>query len=248
MAAGKVAVSAVVFSGRNGLDFSELRMGVIRIPDVMTRIREAQRILDGLDLPKIDLINVISAGDEAFFRNIKLKGLVAAVVQVGLFDRLMKTQGRKPDYMIGNSNGDSAMLVCSDLLSFHDLVANSEALVTLRPSEKVTVLGIEPMPLLAGISLTEYRAIGAHHEEGGLIRYVPVRDGMMELKKMVASLHEELAVTRFINVGPASALRSLDYNMMGSDDIESLDSIELDPMLSWFWRGMRAQSTSALAQ
>ena len=118
-------LKTVVFSGRNGLDFNELRTSVLRIPEVTIRIRQAQSILDTLELPKVDLFNVISADDDHFFRNIKLKSLAAAVVQIGLFDRYVKTQ-RRPDFMIGNSNGDAAMMVCAGLLTFEDLVRNSK--------------------------------------------------------------------------------------------------------------------------
>lgn len=241
-----MAINAVVFSGRNGLDFSELRGGVLRIPDVTLRVREAQRILDGMDLPKTDLFNVIAADDECFFRNIKLKSLTSAIVQVGLFDRLMKTQ-RKPDFLIGNSNGDSAMLVCAGFQTFEEMVSRSPALDTLKPSEKVIVMGAEPAPLLAGISLTEYQALGARPSADGKTEYVSVRDGLMDVKKVVSCLYNEHGVTRFINIGPAGVLRGSDYQSLGNDEIESLDSIELDPMLGWFWRNMRPQS-SALAQ
>lgn len=241
-----MAISAVVFSGRNGLDFSELRGGVLRIPDVTLRVREAQRILDGLDLPKVDLFNVIAADDDSFFRNIKLKSLASAIVQVGLYDRLTKTQ-RKPDFMVGNSNGDSALLVCAGLQTFEEMVSQSPALDTLKPSEKVILLGAEPAPLLAGLSLTEYQALGCRPGSDGKSAYVPVKDGLMDIKKVVAYLYTEQGATRFISVGPAGALRGSDYQSLGSDEIESIDSIELDPMLGWFWRNMRPQS-SALAQ
>jgi hypothetical protein len=85
----KMTKNAVVFSGRNGLDFNDLRMGALRIPEVSLRLREAQAILDQNGI-EIDLLNVITSDDEYFFRNIKLKSLMAAVVQVGLFDRYLK--------------------------------------------------------------------------------------------------------------------------------------------------------------
>ena len=75
--------------------------------------------------------------------------------------------------------------------------------------------------------------------DDGKTVYVPVCDGVMDLKRIIASLHEEQRVNRFINIGPAYSLREADYKTLGTDDIETLDSIELDPMLSWFWRSVR---------
>lgn len=247
--------NALVFSGRNGLDFIDLRQSVIRIPEVTLRIREAQRILDeqkpasedAPEMTKVDLMSVISSDDEFFFRNIQLKSLCAAIVQVGLFDRYLKTQ-KRPDIMVGNTNGDSAMLVCSGSMSFRDMVMSSQALATLRPASD-KVINLVPalaMPLLSGLSLTEYNALEMKQTDQGLA-YQPAKLASMELRKLVSSLHLEQGVSRFINIGPASALRGSDYRLIGEGEIEALDSIELDPMLGWFWKSTRPQAAS-LAQ
>lgn len=239
--------NAVVFSGRNGLDFYGLRESVVRIPEVSSRIREAQAILDSMELSKVDLFGAILSDDEAFFRNIKLKSLVSGVVQVGLFDRFRKTQ-RLPSFMVGNSNGDSALLVCTGQMSFREMIESSQALATLVPAaEKVVSLVAEPAPLLSGLSLTEYVAFRAEKDETGETRYTQVCESAMDLKKVVATLAQAEDLGQFINVGPAPALRTSDYRMLGSEEVEVIDSIELDPMLGWFWRGLRNQIT-AIAQ
>ena len=245
-----MAKNAMVFSGRNGLDFSELRAGVMRIPEVTIRIREAQAVLDSLE-PKveIDLLSTITGDDDHFFRNIKLKSLASAIVQVGLFDRLQKSQ-RRIDFMVGNSNGDSAMMVCAGLMTFKEMIMNSQAISSLSHTEKVvpinTVAALA-MPLLSGLSLTEYNALKAAPGEGGVMTFSSIPGGAMDLRKIIASLHQDHDVTRFVNIGPASALRGSDYRALGSGDVESVDSIELDPMLGWFWRNISSHA-SALAQ
>ncbi len=251
MTAAQRISNALVFSGRNGLDFIDLRTSVLRIPEVTIRIRQAQSVLDTLDLPKVDLFNVISSDDETFFRNIKLKSLAAAVVQIGLFDRYVKNQ-RRPDFMIGNSNGDSAMLVCAGLMTFEEMVRNSQAVETLKPQNVIPLgapaaieLVVQAAPLLSGLSLTEFRAIEAVQTENGLT-YATSGEGAMDLKKVVSNLFSERSVERFINLGPAAAVMTSEYKAI-SEDIEAIDSIELDPMLGWFWSGVRT-SPSALAQ
>lgn len=244
-----MAKNAVVFSGRNGLDFYELRTGVLRIPDVTIRIREAQKIIDAGDSPKTDLLATISSDDEHFFRNIKMKSLASAIVQVGLFDRMMRTQ-RRPDYMVGNSNGDSAMHVCAGKISFQEMVEKSQALEASRAISQegvVIPMALGATPLLSGLSLTEYSALHLQNRAEGGQEYVPVSQNSMELRKIIASLHQDQGTDRFISIGPASALRGSDYRAIGSGDVESLDSIDLDPMLGWFWRNVRPQA-SALAQ
>ncbi len=249
MATAARIMKAIVFSGRNGLDFSELRTSILRIPEVTMRIRQAQAVLDTLELPKVDFFNVISSDDDTFFRNIKLKSLAAAVVQVGLYDRHVKNQ-RRPDFMVGNSNGDSAMLVCAGLMTFDDMVRNSQAVDTLKtqtvlqlperlPSEGLVLVAA---PLLAGVSLTEFRALEAVQTESALT-YSPTCDDAMDIKKIVEALYMERGVERFISIGPAGAVRATDYKAI-SEDIEALDSIEMDPMLGWFWKSVRSAGLS----
>ncbi|MES2855503.1 MAG: hypothetical protein V4692_06560, partial [Bdellovibrionota bacterium] len=72
--------------------------------------------------------------------------------------------------------------------------------------------------------------------------YLQIKADAMELKPVLATLHNDFGVERFINIGPSSALKGSDIKSLGSDDIETLDSIELDPMLSWFWRGATADA------
>ena len=247
-----MAKNAVVFSGRNGLDFNELRAGILRIPDVTIRIREAQKLIDKTEAPKVDLMATIASDDEHFFRNIKLKSLASAIVQVGLYDRLLRTQ-RRPDYMVGNSNGDSAMLVCAGLMTFEEMVNKSQAIEAPRPASQegaiIIPLAFGATPLLSGLSLTEYSAMKGQAREGAPreMDYSPMSESAMELRKIISSLHEDHGVDRFVSIGPASALRGSDYRALGSGDIESSDSIDLDPMLSWFWRNVRP-AASALAQ
>ena len=70
----------------------------------------------------------------------------------------------------------------------------------------------------------------------------------MDIKKIVSALNSERGVERFVNIGPASGIRTADYKAI-NEDIESLDSIELDPMLGWFWRNVRTNTNPmSLAQ
>lgn len=282
------AATGVVFAGRNGLDFLELRLGSVRIPEVSLRIREAQRIFDGLDIERIDLLGATVTEDESFFRNIKVKSLLAAIVQVGLYDRLLKTQ-RAPDVLVGSSNGDSALLVCAGQMTFEAMVRSSAALKTLTPVSKRdetglaasatsaasglpsgASLGLLPgfqaplgatalnsglpsadadrsiarealsvVPSLSGVCLTEFRAF-MRAEDGGMVE---VGQPVMDLKRLMTEVIEHQSVARFINVGPGLAVPTAEYELMaeaaGADEVTVIDSIDLDPMLNWFWREMR---------
>lgn len=261
--------TGVVFAGRNGLDFLELRLGAVRIPEVSLRIRDAQKILDALDVERVDLLGSTITEDESFFRNIKIKSLLAAIVQVGLYERLLKSQ-RAPEILIGNSNGDSPLLVCAGQMTFEDMVKNSAALQTLQPLPAretadgapaptsllaAVPLGLLPgiqaplatlsqqamptLPSLSGLSLTEFRAF-LRNEDGSMSE---VGQPVMDLKKLLTEVVEHQTISRFINVGPGAAINSNDYEAIGeaagADEVTVIDSIDLDPMLNWFWKQMR---------
>jgi len=289
--------TGVIFAGRSGLDFLELRLGVVRIPEVSRRIREAQSILDQTEYERIDLFNAIVTEDDAFNRNIKMKSLLAAIVQVGLYDRYRRTQ-KQPDVLIGNSNGDSALMVCVGQMKFEELVRQSSALSTLKlrpqdpPAPGATtaptsalgasaavapnaanaapalptlvglplpgaplpgVASMSPaanpsgalanslgnLPSLSGMSLSEFKAY-VRTEDGGLAEN---QAPSMDLKKLVGEVVEHALALRFVNIGPAAALRPQDYDeaavKYGVDEVTVIDSIDLDPMLSWFWKEVR---------
>lgn len=237
-----MAVSALVFSGKNSLDSFELRMGVVRIPEVLGRVREAQRILDSQDLAKTDLLNIICSGDEVFKRDARMRSLLVAIVQVGLYDRFLKTQ-RHPDYFVGLAKADSAVRVASGVQSFQDLILNSSAIEALKGTEQRILSLVTELTLTWQESDTEeFCVLGAAKEapveENGQHLSL-ARDGFSDLRQTVLALSEERGVTRFIHIGPAGGLKSFDYNQLGNDEIEALDSIELDPMLGWFWRTYR---------
>lgn len=221
-------------------------MSVIRIPEVSLRIRQAQSVFDSLDLQKsVNLMSLITADDEQFFRNIGLKGLLAAIVQVGLYDRYLRTQ-RASDFLVGNTNGDSALLVAAGKLSFEEMIRTSQAVTALRPVEPVQPVVAQPVPILSGLSLTEYGAFVSTTNDQGMRIYEPFKSTSMDLKSIVSSLHIDNGVELFINIGPASALRVSDYRMIGTGDLEALDSIELDPMLTWFWNELENLKTGTL--
>src|SRR3954468_7812438 len=101
---------ALVFNGASNLDFQDIRTNVIRIPEVVVRIREAQKIWDSIATTSLDLANFIASEDAVFLGHIKLKSFATAVVQVGLLDRYLKTHAL-PEYLVGAVNGDSPLMV-----------------------------------------------------------------------------------------------------------------------------------------
>jgi hypothetical protein len=230
---------ALVFNGASNLDFQDIRTNVIRIPEVVQRIREAQSIWDKIPTTPLDLANFIGSEDEVFLSHIKLKSFATAVVQVGLLDRYLKSH-KMPEFVLGAINGDSPMKVAMGQITFAELV--SDSLAANQPKPRVPVANALDLPLLAGVQLVEY-AIFVRSAEGG---YTRKETEVRELERMIVDLVDEDEVNKLVMVGPGNSVSGKKILDLTSRDVQVLESIDLDPMLSWFWSNLK-QNRLAIA-
>ena len=224
---------ALVFNGASNLDFQDIRTNVIRIPEVIQRVREAQKIWDTLANTPLDLVNFLSSEDSVFLGHIKLKAFATAVVQVGLLDRYLKTN-RMPEYVLGTVNGDSPLMVAIGKISFFDLVAESPAVTGVAGRLLSPISGGFDLPLLAGVQLAEY-GIYRKNDKGEYQRQLT---DSREVDKMLLELVDQYDVQKLLMIGPGNSIfkKILDLT---SRDVQILESIDIDPMLSWFWSHLR---------
>lgn len=223
---------ALVFNGASNLDFQDIRANVIRIPEVIMRIREAQQIWDRVSTTPLDLANFIASEDSVFLSHIKLKNFASAVVQVGLLDRYLKSH-KMPEFVIGAINGDSPMKVAIGQISFYELVSESLAVTSVRP--KTPVASALDLPVLAGVQLVEY-AIFRRNESG---EYERIQSESREMERMIVDVVDEHEVNRLIMVGPGNSVSGRKVLDLTARDVQVLESIDLDPMLSWFWSSLK---------
>ncbi len=226
---------ALVFNGASNLDFQEIRSNVVRIPEVIQRIREAQDIWDAQGSSPLDLSTFIAADDNAFLGHIRLKSFATAVVQVGLLDRFLKHH-KLPEFVVGASNGDSPLKVAIGQTAFADLVGKSPSITNQATRSLKAVPGSTglDLPVLAGIQLVEY-SIFQKSGEG----FVQVQCDAKEVEKMVVELVESHDVERLIMVGPGHSIFGRKMRELTDRDVQVMESIDLDPMLSWFWSNLK---------
>jgi len=223
---------ALVFNGASNLDFQDIRTNVIRIPEVVMRIREAQAIWDKVSPTPLDLANFIGSEDEVFLSHIKLKSFATAVVQVGLLDRYLKTH-KMPEYVVGAINGDSPMKLAMGQMSFFELVSESLATSTSRP--RTPVANALDLPILAGVQLVEY-AVFCRNADGEYERQLTE---VREVERMIVELVDQHDVNKLVMVGPGNSVSGKKVLDLTSRDVQVLESIDLDPMLSWFWSNLK---------
>lgn len=225
---------ALVFNGASNLDFHDIRTNVIRIPEVVSRIREAQSIWDTVSNIPLDLANFIGSEDEVFLGNIRLKNFASAVVQIGLLDRYLKAHSL-PEYVVGVINGDSPMKVAMGQKSFFDLVSESPSTGNPVIPAVRTLSGPADLPILSGVQIAEY-AVFKRNAEG---EYERITSEMRDAEKMIMTLIDQQSVQKLIMVGPGTSLAGRKLVELSARDIQLLETIDLDPMLSWFWSNLK---------
>ena len=229
---------ALVFSTINALEFLEVRRNAIRIPEVFQKVREAQSIWDQVSDRSLDLANFIGSDDQGFLGNLRLKNLATAVVQLGLLDRFLK-QNELPRYLVGLSNGDAPVKVASRQQTFDELVRESHALGKVR-SPNLTLHAASSLPILAGISLAEFSLL--HKGEHG---FEPLIEDEMDFRRLIQVMlqqqeikttdKKEQAVRRILVIGPGHSHIESQLKALGISNVEVVDAVTQDPLLSWFW-------------
>ncbi len=232
---------AIVFNGSNSLDFTDIRSQVIRIPEVCARIHEAQKVWDSLDEVSFNFNNYLMSEDKTYLSQPKMRNLSSAIVQVGLFDRYVK-RFHRPQYVFGNLNGDSALLVCAGQSSFEDMILRSKAAQSNLPTAH---LFLAAEPLLAGESLANY---GLYALDEIPKAENSLKTNMGSLENLVNHLVNDLSVRKIINIGPGQNLVEKFQQKLALTEVQFHESIDVDPMLSWFWTGVRKSEYMMVAQ
>lgn len=115
--------TAYMFSGIDGLDNLSDRLLMLTLPQIKTRIEQAQEVLDRV-APGFNLTEYISSPDEVYKKEFSLQAIAVTVVQIGLFD-FFTSNGEKPDYLMGCSLGDVARSYLAGALDYDVVIAAS---------------------------------------------------------------------------------------------------------------------------
>ena len=160
-----------------------------------------------------------------------------------LFKKKKKKFGR-PEFLVGSIKEESPLRVCAGQVHFEDMVLNSQA---VRPSLKnLLPLQHSNEVILSGISLNEFGVL--RQLSGAQTSYENLECDKLDLHKVIIELIDKYGAKKFINIGPGHILMNPFRCDLALHDVQFLDSLEVDPMLSWFWSELSAHEPTAVAQ
>ncbi|MCB0378845.1 MAG: hypothetical protein KDD33_10155 [Bdellovibrionales bacterium] len=217
----------LIFAGRRGLDEASARWMSARIPQVSQKIKRAQSLIDEVlgDQSSVDLLSYLLSSDQEFLGHPSLRVLMGAVVQVGLFERFIASRPR-PEFMLGKTNGISALEVCAGKKSFDELVLKSDFLQPSSTAHSQPPLGEAS---LVGLQLEEYGGFQWLRDS-----FEAVDFASKDLYSILAEIRENNFVGQLINIGPSIEFRKKEMASMEFLEFTMMNSIELDPILSSF--------------
>lgn len=231
--------TAVVFAGKTGIDFESIRWSSLRIPEVSQVFREAQSVIDQNYLSRPDLSLVMNSDTDQFRKSAELRDLCQALVQLAMYKRFSKSKGR-PDYLIA-SKGERAILPVvlgeKTLLQLVREFLGEENTNSAEDADEARVQKTaEPAAdfaatLIKGqdpVSYALYQKSDLTFKEMPL----PLQDAWTGIVEVV----EYQGVRQVVQIAPHFELefqKSKDRHMLSFDLI---DSVEVDPHLSWFFQ------------
>lgn len=203
------------------LDRYQIREAVIRIPEVGIRIREVQTLLDEWCPKPVDLAAALHHDDITFGRMGNIRGVLVAAVQLGLYDRYVRRNG-KPNILIGPQGTMPLLRVFAGNLSLRDVLHRIFDETATGPSMI--------MPSTRGnYDIVKLSTVA------GEFQFMDVVANSQE--ELVQQLVEQLNVGKIVNIGPGSQALQMHQVDPIYERLQVIESIENDPMLSWFWTG-----------
>lgn len=220
--------SVLVFTGRSGVDVEDFRWQLLRVPEVSNVLKEAQMTLDiCLKAPK-DLVSLMQSENSEYLSSGLWRTLVAQIVQIGLYRRYQKVY-TSPRFLIGQAGEVSAFSVCLGKKTLEEAVVSFTEELNKKEEQ------LKSNDFLVGQSLESATA----YEKVGL-GYEVLYDGK-QVMELLEAVNKDYLVDQVITLGSSASLG-------GNESLPELgivESVVMDPLLSWLWPYLRAAQKPA---
>lgn len=214
---------SVLLTEIDALNRLQVRRDVSRIPEVSLRIREAQAAADttlGEDAPL--LIQSMLKEDQDFKGSGKISQILWAAAQLGLWDRFLKTQ-RIPRFVVCKAENQALVRVMNGEVRFAawigEFLQNNGETALSSPEETA-----EHAYLMIELKKDERDGSPAHE----------VKFSSADLATCVQFSLDEFKVVQCVRVGFETPSNDLSIDLPFRERFDIVNSIELDPLLTWF--------------
>lgn len=232
-------MKAILFSGLSMMDQSTVRESLIRIPEVLSRIKTAQKTIDQLTNNSVELVNCMLDDDHTFIENCKVRRVLVNLVQLGLYDRHVKGN-EKPKYFVGSLSNLSAIEHCLGF-SYIDEFVRSVWFQDLANDENE---GVAPMSDSKYQDIQLVQMMNRKPTQFYIYEFNQLSTEMSESKKideadsadkLIVRLIKKHEVKQIVNLGPSDLMLDPIMNPFHLEDVHIYNTIEIDPMLNWFY-------------
>ncbi|MBE8221520.1 MAG: hypothetical protein HAW60_02205 [Bdellovibrionales bacterium] len=221
--------------------FLSIRQNLIRIPEVLIRLKEAERIIISMDNQfkgYVDLVSIMQSdwasnhlkvqnkktshlsiannSEHLMILRTKLSLIASYVSQIGLFDRYIKSCSY-PEFMMCDSNSYKAI----------DVSLKKSSVKKMIQSILESNLPKTDLPL----SYTVFKRIAGKYKKYQKINSLSFKSCFEQF-----TLKENLE--GFVHLGPGQSM-NLNFSELSTNKFTELESISTDPLLSWFWTDVR---------
>lgn len=228
--------------------FPSIRQNLIRIPEVLLRLKEAEVLLNQLiDQEPVDLIKImqskwaltadaktnlskhlqleqITQTPELLIFQKKLHLIASYASQIAIFDRYIKFNAH-PDFVMYNSHSDKAALVSLKKYPIKKIIKDILQGRIKKQKNK---------------DLSSYVIFSRKNRKYRQQEKIHFSDFKFDFEAFV--LKEKLKA--FVHLGPGQSMR-VTFSKLSSAQFTELESISTDPLLNWFWTDIRLPVFSA---
>ncbi len=225
----------LLFSPASVLDEERVRRAALRVPEVTIPLKAAQKFLDRFSPLELDLINLAGGSSEEFQAQTLARPLVLALMQWGLYQRLMSRTSHRFDWLVGETGDQSVMNLVLERVTLSEFLWQSPALESTetqvglpKPSVSASKFQIFSLQIDPGESEPVFRELG---------------DPSADRWSLVESCISRLGAERVVTVGPATDFSEGLLKQRRLMEFDLVESVELDPQLHWFWADSRRPQT-----
>ncbi len=217
---------AFIFGDVSFVDDESLRQALLRIPEVSSKVRDVQKVIDAQLEQSFDLFSFLSAVESLKFGNSPLKKLYQLCVELGILERLHRRSSGGVPWIVGVHGADRALSILTGEKTLSEVVLNIMQESPNRHLNLVSPTGVQ-VEVFTAFRKLEDRML-----------YVPTEISYETVTQVVEVLLDQEELKNFVGLSFTAGLLEK-FRDLDREDVTYTDVLEQDPWLGWFWDSIR---------